>query len=167
MASRDRACPRVPDKAFYARKFWGWDMATAAARPQKDLGPDWRDRLRDSMRRFAVRSCGAALVGLSLAGAVALASHSATDPSFSTAAAGPSETWLGTAGAYGSDIALLLLGLGCVLLLPVVAVAGLRMLRLEERGRTGRSLLLACLAAVLIGIALSLANDSPVSGLPA
>ena len=44
-------------------------MATVAARaPKRDLAPDWRDALRASMRRFAVRTWGALLIGVSLAG---------------------------------------------------------------------------------------------------
>ena len=141
-------------------------MATAAARPAKDLGPDWRDRLRESFRRLAVRTWGLLLIAASIAGAIALASHSTTDPSFTTAAGGPPENWLGTFGAYVTDFALLLLGVGCVLLLPVIAIAGLRMVRLERPGRTGRALLLAGVAAILIGIALGLTSGSAVSGLP-
>ena len=65
-------------------------MATAAARPRKrDLARDWRDALRASVRRFAMRSWGAILVGLSLALARARGSHSTTDPYFSTAPARP------------------------------------------------------------------------------
>ncbi len=141
-------------------------MATAAARPAKDLGPDWRDRLRESMRRLFVRSVGVALIAASILGAVALASHSSTDPSFTTAAGGSPENWLGTVGAYGSDLAFLLFGIGCVIFLPVIALAGFRMARLEPRGRTGRALLIAALAAFLLGIALSLTSGSSVSGLP-
>ncbi|HET9811103.1 MAG TPA: DNA translocase FtsK 4TM domain-containing protein [Sphingomicrobium sp.] len=140
-------------------------MATAAARP-KDLGPDWRDRLRESMRRLAVRSWGVALVGVSLAGAIALASHSSTDPSFTTAAGGPPDNWLGTFGAYVSDFAFLLFGLGAVLFVPVIGLAGLRMARLDPPGRVGRSLLLAAVAAMLAGVALGLTSGSAVSGLP-
>jgi S-DNA-T family DNA segregation ATPase FtsK/SpoIIIE len=143
-------------------------MATAAARPRKrDLAPDWRDALRASVRRFALRSWGALLVGLSLALALALGSHSTTDPSFSTAAAGPPANWIGGFGAYASDALLLLFGLGSALLLPVVALAGLRLMRLEPAGRVGRALLVAAVGAVLIGIALSLTSASAVSGLPA
>jgi len=140
-------------------------MATAAARP-KDLGPDWRDRLRDSLRRLAWRIWGAVLIATSVAGAVALASHSSTDPSFTTAAGGPPENWLGAFGAFASDMALLAFGIGCVLFLPVIGLAGLRLVRLDPPGRTGRALFYAALAAVLIGIALSLTSGSAVSGLP-
>jgi S-DNA-T family DNA segregation ATPase FtsK/SpoIIIE len=49
----------------------------------------------------------------------------------------------------------------------VVAVAGLRMIRLEPAGRIGRGLFLAAGAALLFGIALGLTSASSVSGLPA
>ena len=123
-------------------------------------------RCGQAVRRFAVRSWGALLVGLSLAALVALATHSPTDPSLSTAAGGPPANWLGASGAYFSDALLLLFGLGAVLFLPVIAIAGLRMLRLEPAGRIGRGLLLAAIGAVLIGIALGLTSGSAVSGLP-
>src|SRR6476660_2389247 len=143
-------------------------MATVATRAAKrDLAPDWRDALREAVRRFAVRSWGVLLVGLSLGGAVALATHDTNDPSLSTAAGGPPTNWLGAFGAYSSDSLLLLFGLGAVFLLPVVAIAGLRMIRLMPAGRIGRGLLLAAVGAVLLGIALGLTSASSVSGLPA
>ena len=143
-------------------------MATAAARtPRRELAPDWRDALRVAVRRFLVRSWGALLVGIAIAGALALATHSQTDPSLSTAAGGPPANWLGMPGAYFSDALLLIFGMGAILLLPVIAIAGLRMLRLEPAGRTGRGLLLAAIGAILIGVALSLTSGSAVSGLPA
>jgi S-DNA-T family DNA segregation ATPase FtsK/SpoIIIE len=143
-------------------------MATVATRaPKRELAPDWRDALRDAVRRFAVRSLGTLLVGAAAACAVMLATHDPNDPSLSTAAGGPPSNWLGSVGAYLSDALLLLFGLGSVLFLPVVAVAGLRLLRLEPAGRLGRGLLLAAAGAVLLGIALGLTSASAVSGLPA
>jgi S-DNA-T family DNA segregation ATPase FtsK/SpoIIIE len=143
-------------------------MATVATRaPKRDLAPDWRDALRDTVRRFAVRSWGALLVAVSLAGAIALATHNPNDPSLSTAAGGPPTNWLGSSGAYLSDGLLLFFGLGAALFMPVVAIAGLRMLRLEPAGRTGRGLFLAAIGAILLGVALGLTSGSSVSGLPA
>ncbi len=142
-------------------------MASVAARaPKRDLAPDWRDALREALRRLAVRTWGALLLGVGLGGAVALASHSGTDPSLTTAAGGPPANWLGGPGAFASDVLLTLFGLGAALLLPVIALAGLRMLRLEPAGRIGRGLLLASVGAVLIGTALGLTSGSAVSGLP-
>src|SRR4051794_987406 len=57
-------------------------------------------------------------------------------------------------------------GLGSILFLPIIALAGLRMLRLQPAGRVTRGLLLAAIGAVLIGIALGLTSGSAVSGLP-
>src|SRR6476646_2856728 len=112
-------------------------MATVAARaPKRELAPDWRDGLRAAIRRLAVRCWGAILIALSFAGAIAVATHNPTDPSLSTAAGGPPSNWLGSTGAYFSDALLLLFGIGSALFVPVTAVAGLRMLRLEPAGRT-------------------------------
>src|SRR6478672_13539658 len=119
-------------------------MATVATRaPKRELAPDWREALREAVRRFAVRSWGLVLLAVSLAGAVALVTHNLNDPSLSTAAGGPPTNWLGSFGAYSSDALLLLFGLGSALFLPVIAVAGLRMLRLEPAGRIGRGMVLA------------------------
>ncbi len=153
---------------FTAGSTWGWEMATVAVRaPKRELAPDWRDALREAVRRFAIRTWGLLLVAVSVAGAVALGSHNPNDPSLSTAAGGPPTNWLGSGGAYFSDALLLLFGLGSALFMPVIALAGLRMLRLQPTGRIGRGLLLAAVGAILIGIALSLTSGSSVSGLPA
>jgi S-DNA-T family DNA segregation ATPase FtsK/SpoIIIE len=142
-------------------------MATAAARASKELGPDWRDRLRESMRRLARRTVGMALIAVALAGAAALISHSSTDSSFTTAAGGQPDNWLGPVGAYTSDLALLVFGIGSLLFLPLIGLAGLRMVRLAPQERPARAFLLAAAAAIVIGIALSLTSGSAVSGLPA
>jgi S-DNA-T family DNA segregation ATPase FtsK/SpoIIIE len=142
-------------------------MATVAARaPKRDLAPDWRDALRAAIKRFVVRAWGALLIGISLGGAIALATHSPNDPSFSTAAGGPPTNWLGSSGAYASDALLLLFGLGSIFFLPIIALAGLRMIRLEPAGRIGRGMFLAAVGAILVGVALSMFSGSAVSGLP-
>ncbi|MEO7787765.1 MAG: DNA translocase FtsK 4TM domain-containing protein [Sphingomicrobium sp.] len=143
-------------------------MATVAQRAQKrDLGPDWRDTLAASVRRFARRSMGAVLVGLAVALGIALATHNSTDPSFTTAAGGPPVNWLGGFGAYASDLLLLLFGPGAVLFLPVIALAGIRMMREVPGGRFARALIVATLGVLLVGVALGLMRGSTVSGLPA
>jgi S-DNA-T family DNA segregation ATPase FtsK/SpoIIIE len=142
-------------------------MATVATRaPKRDLAPDWREALATAVRRFVIRSWGAMLILLSIAAAIALATHNPTDPSLSTAAGGPPANWIGSPGAYFSDVLLLLFGIGSALFVPVIAVAGLRMLRLEPTGHTGRGLLVAAIGAVLLGTALGLTSGSAVSGLP-
>ena len=142
-------------------------MATAAVRTHKrELEPHWRDALRASVKRLALRTWGAVLLGLSIATAVSLATHHTTDPSFSTAAGGPPANWIGTFGAYASDALLLLFGMGAVLFIPVIALAGTRLMRLEPTGRVWRALFVAGAGAILTGVALSLTSASSVSGLP-
>ncbi|MEO5640254.1 MAG: DNA translocase FtsK 4TM domain-containing protein [Sphingomicrobium sp.] len=143
-------------------------MATVAQRAQKrDLGPDWRDTLAASVRGFAWRSIGAMLVALSIALGLAMATHSSTDPSFTTAAGGPPVNWLGGFGAYASDLLLLLFGPGAALFLPIIALFGLRMVRQVQHGRLARALLVASVGVLLVGVALGLLRGSTVSGLPA
>ena len=144
-------------------------MATAAARaPKRDLAPDWRDALRASMQRLRRAHLGRAAGRLSASpAAVALATHSPTDPSLSTAAGGPPANWLGSVGAYASDALLLLFGLGCG-----AVPAGDRARRPPDDAAASRpagsaaALLVAAIGAVLIGIALGLTSGSAVSGLP-
>ncbi|MEO6359404.1 MAG: DNA translocase FtsK, partial [Sphingomicrobium sp.] len=64
------------------------------------------------------------------------------------------------------DVLLLLFGLGSILFLPTIALAGIRLIRLRPKGRLSRASLVAALAAILFGIAASLASASSVSGLP-
>ncbi len=143
-------------------------MATAAQRAQKkDLGPDWRDTLSASIRSFVRKTFGVALVGLAIALGIALITHSSVDPSLTTAAGGPPTNWLGGFGAYTSDALLFLFGPAAGLFLPLIALAGLRMVRGAEAGRIGRAMLVAALGVGLIGIALGLYAGSAVSGLPA
>ncbi|WP_037498722.1 DNA translocase FtsK [Sphingomonas jaspsi] len=143
-------------------------MATAAQRAQKkDLGPDWRETLAVGIRNFLRKSFGAALIALSVALGVALITHNSVDPSLTTAAGGPPTNWLGSFGAYASDALLFLFGIGAVLFLPLIALRGLRFMRGAENPRFGRSLLLASLGVLLIGVAMGLYAGSAVPGLPA
>ena len=118
-------------------------------------------------RMFTVRTVGTLLLALSVALAVALATHSSVDPSFSTAAGGPPVNWVGTPGAYASDLLLMLFGPAAALFLPGLALAGLRMMRGDGAGRLGRSLLVTTIGILLAGIALAMIRDTAVSGLPA
>jgi len=143
-------------------------MATAAQRAQKkDLGPDWRETLSASIRGFVRKTFGVALVALAVALGVALVTHSSVDPSLTTAAGGPPTNWLGSFGAYSSDALLFLFGPAAGLFLPLIALAGFRMIRGSGAGRIGRALLVAAVGVGLIGIALGLYAGSAVSGLPA
>ncbi|MEO6359160.1 MAG: DNA translocase FtsK 4TM domain-containing protein, partial [Sphingomicrobium sp.] len=119
-------------------------MATVATQARKrDLEPHWRDALRSTAARFATRCGGALLIALAVALGIALATHSSTDDAVMTAAGGPPANWLGGAGAYTSDVLLLLFGLGSILFLPTIALAGIRLIRLRPKGRLSRASLVA------------------------
>jgi S-DNA-T family DNA segregation ATPase FtsK/SpoIIIE len=143
-------------------------MATAAERARKrDPGPDWREKLRDSLRLMGMRVLGMVLAGGSIALALGLATHDPVDPSLSTAAGGPPVNWVGSFGSYSSDLLLMLFGMASVLMLPVLAIAGVRLLRGESAGRLGRALLVSAAGMILVGVALGMMSDSSVTGLPA
>ena len=142
-------------------------MASAAQRvPRRDLEPHWRDKLADSVRRFARRSTGAILLALGVGLGLALITYSSVDPSLTTAAGGPPTNWLGAAGAYSSDLLLLLFGPAAALFLPLLALTGVRLLREVDGGRLGRATLVALGGVLLLGLAAALFAGTAVSGLP-
>ncbi|MGI8931176.1 MAG: DNA translocase FtsK 4TM domain-containing protein, partial [Sphingomicrobium sp.] len=142
-------------------------MASAAQRsPKRDLEPHWRDKLADSLRRFARRSTGALLVALGVGLALAMITYSSVDPSLTTAAGGPPTNWLGAAGAYSSDLLLLLFGPAAALFLPLLIITGVRLLREVDGGRLGRAVLVALIGVLLLGLSAALFAGTAVSGLP-
>ncbi|MEB3416098.1 DNA translocase FtsK 4TM domain-containing protein [Alteriqipengyuania sp. WL0013] len=82
---------------------------------------DWRAAFRASLRRAGQMAGAGALVLAMLFLGLALASYTQTDPSGSTAASGDDvRNWMGIAGAWASERALLLFGVPAVLLLPLL-----------------------------------------------
>jgi DNA segregation ATPase FtsK/SpoIIIE, S-DNA-T family len=143
-------------------------MATKAAGTSRDTRlAGWRDGVKRALRRTWLVLSGAVLiVGASLAGA-ALATYEPTDPSFSTAAAGPALNWMGGTGAYAADLLLMLWGPPAALLIPLVILFGLRIARGTELGRWKRALFLTIGGIILIGTAGALLFGGAVNGLPA
>jgi DNA segregation ATPase FtsK/SpoIIIE, S-DNA-T family len=99
--------------------------------------------------------------------ALALISYHPTDPSLNTAAAGPVKNWIGAPGAWAADLLLSLFGPAAALLLPLLALRGLRVSRGVGAGRWARALLLTTLGIVLLGAAAGLVAGGAVNGLPA
>ena len=85
------------------------------------------DNLRGAVRRRLGELVGLALIVLSITAAVALASWSVQDPSFSHATNAPVRNLLGRPGAIASDLLIQLFGLAASLLVLPVAIGGWRL----------------------------------------
>jgi S-DNA-T family DNA segregation ATPase FtsK/SpoIIIE len=86
------------------------------------------DDLRAALRRRVQEMMGAALLGVAGIAAVALATWSVQDPSFSHATNAPVRNMLGLIGAASADLMMQILGLATVALLFPVASWGWRLL---------------------------------------
>lgn len=93
---------------------------------------DWRAAMKRALRRSAEIGGAIALLGATLFLALALMTYHQTDPSASTAAAGPAQNWMGGAGAWVAERALFLFGWTAVLLLPMLYVMARKLWRLVE-----------------------------------
>ncbi|MFM5950663.1 MAG: DNA translocase FtsK, partial [Novosphingobium sp.] len=93
---------------------------------------DWRAAMKRALRRSAEIGGAIALLGSTLFLALALMTYHQTDPSASTAAAGPAQNWMGGAGAWVAERALFLFGWTAVLLLPMLYVMARKLWRLVE-----------------------------------
>ncbi|HEY0445058.1 MAG TPA: DNA translocase FtsK 4TM domain-containing protein [Allosphingosinicella sp.] len=141
--------------------------ATVAGTGRQERLAQWRAGVKRGARRSTEVLLGGGLIGGALLLAAALVSYRPSDPSFNTAAAGPVKNWMGSAGAYGSDLLLSLFGPPAGLLLPLALVLGLRLARGAEPGRWGRALALTVFGLIFIGTATGLLFGGAVNGLPA
>jgi S-DNA-T family DNA segregation ATPase FtsK/SpoIIIE len=99
------------------------------------------EHFREIIRRRLSEVAGLALISSALLGAVALATWSVQDPSFSHATQKPIHNLLGYPGAIFSDLAMQLLGLAAILVLVPEALLGWRLLTHKSVGEKWRSLL--------------------------
>ncbi len=108
-------------------------MATRpASASHRGARVDWRAAMKRALRRSAEIGGAIALLGSTLFLALALMTYHQTDPSASTAAAGPAQNWMGGAGAWVAERALFLFGWTAVLLLPMLYVMARKLWRLVE-----------------------------------
>ena len=147
-------------------------MATRAMR--KNGGADWGAAFRRSLRRALQMAGAAVLLGTMVFLGLSLASHTLTDPSPSTAAAGVDiANWMGAPGAWAADRVLFLFGLSGLLLLPLLYVGARKLWRdveeedLDTETRWWRPGAILLLAMILLSTVLSLTFDSPGGTLPA
>jgi len=88
--------------------------------------------MKRALRRSAEIGGAMVLLAAMVFLALALMSYHQTDPSASTAAAGPAKNWMGGAGAWAAERALFLFGWVSVLLLPMLYVMARKLWRLVE-----------------------------------
>ncbi|MFM5924474.1 MAG: DNA translocase FtsK 4TM domain-containing protein, partial [Novosphingobium sp.] len=151
-------------------------MATRpASASHRGARVDWRAAMKRAARRSAEIGGALVLFASVVFLALALMSYHQTDPSASTAAAGPARNWMGGAGAWVAERALFLFGWTSVLLLPMLYVMALGLWRLVEEEDQDlphadhawwRPVLLLMFAMALISTAISLAVEI-VSNMPA
>jgi DNA segregation ATPase FtsK/SpoIIIE, S-DNA-T family len=141
--------------------------ATSAQNGRPGRLGQWRDGSKRAARRTGRFLAGAAICLAALFALIALVSYRPGDPSLNTDAGGPVGNWMGSAGAWTSDLLLTLAGPPAGLILPLVLVLGLRLARGSEAGRWLRALSLTLLGIVLIGAAAGLFAGGAVKGLPA
>src|SRR5450631_4273735 len=99
------------------------------------------EHFRDILRRRFSELAGLALITLALLGAIALATWSVQDPSFSHATQTPVHNLLGFPGAIFADLAMQLLGLAAIMLLLPEMLLGWRLLAHRPVGEKWRGLL--------------------------
>lgn len=135
-------------------------MASRATRQ----GADWRAAFRHSLTRSAQLAGAVLLYAFTAFLAIALVSHSQTDPSLSTSAGDVIDNWMGRPGAFASDIALTSFGWVSVLFLPLTYVFARKLWRDADEdedwgGNWWRTVAIMLLAMALLSTAFALVTD--------
>ena len=134
---------------------------------------DWRAAFRRSLRRALQLGGAALLFAAMLFLALALVSYRQTDPSASTSAGEEIANWMGPAGAWTADMALLVFGLVSVLFLPLLYAFARKLWRDAEEEETPhgmrwwRTVGVLIFAMGLLSTVLSLSFTAPGGSLPA
>ncbi|MEP6786411.1 MAG: DNA translocase FtsK 4TM domain-containing protein [Sphingomonadales bacterium] len=139
-----------------------------ASRSADDRTHAWRQSVRSGVVRSGALLSAIALILATVLAALALVSHSGSDPSLSTAASDAAVgNWLGVPGAWLSDLMLTALGpaIGLLLLMPL-AIARQLWQGASISGWKRRTLL-AVFGIALLATAMMLMRPTAVAGLPA
>ena len=107
------------------------------------------EAIRDGFSRRLAELTGLVLLAASGAGALALATWSVRDPSFSHVVEAPVRNLLGFPGAAAADLMMQIFGVASVALLLVVAIIGWRLMARRALQRPGLRIAIAVLAVVL------------------
>ncbi|MEH3041809.1 MAG: DNA translocase FtsK 4TM domain-containing protein [Sphingomonas paucimobilis] len=127
----------------------------------------WRDAMKAGAKRSGAM-IGATLLFIAMVViAIALASYSPADPSFSTAAGGPVANKLGSVGAMLADLLLTLFGVAVAMLLPLGLIVSVRLWRDVPVGPWPH-MVRDCLIGVLaMGTTLAFVSGEAILSLPA
>ena len=133
---------------------------------------DWKAAFRRSLARSAQLTGAVLLFAFTAFLAIALLSHSQTDPSLSTAAGDVVDNWMGKPGAFVADLALTAFGWVSVLFLPLTYVIARKLWRDADEdehwgGRWWRTVGLLLVAMALLSTTLSLVTDAREHSWPA
>jgi S-DNA-T family DNA segregation ATPase FtsK/SpoIIIE len=104
--------------------------------------------IRDALARRLRELAGLSLMAFSATAAAALMTWSVQDPSLSHATSRAIRNIVGYPGAIGADLVMQILGLGGIMLILPVAVAGWRMLTHRRFNRTGLRICAGILCAI-------------------
>ena len=138
-----------------------------ASRAPAKRTSDCRIMLKRSLVRAGKLLGGVALGLIVIFLMLSLLSYHGSDPSMNTVAGGDARNMMGLPGSYTADFLLWLLGLGVVMLLPLLATFARRLWIDDEMHGWSRQIGQTLAGIVLIGLGLSLlAPEAPV-GLPA
>ncbi len=142
-------------------------MATKA-----NQNADWKAAFRRSLARSAQLTGAVALYAFTAFLAIALLSHSQTDPSLSTAAGDVVDNWMGKPGAFVADLALTAFGWVSVLFLPLTYVVARKLWRDADEeehwgGQWWRTVALLLVAMALLSTTLALVTDPRQHSWPA
>ncbi len=127
----------------------------------------WRETVTAGARRSGSLLLAIGMGVVTLLIALALASYHPGDPSFSTAAGGPAQNWLGSGGAMIADLLLGLFGWPVILLLVLGPMAAARLWRAVSFDRWGRTLWGTLAGVTLLATGLAFVADHAVNALPA
>ncbi|WP_019834225.1 DNA translocase FtsK [Sphingomonas sp. PR090111-T3T-6A] len=130
-------------------------------------GAPWRDKLARVLARSGGMVAGIALIAAAVLIVLALVSYRRSDPAINTDAGGPPLNWLGQPGAWAADLILSAFGPLGGAWVPIVLLAGVRLVRGRDSGRWGRVTLFTILGLFLAGTAASLFREGASLALPA
>ena len=130
-------------------------MATQARRGAGRTGL-FSDQLKRAAVEAGWRTLGLALLLLSIAGALALASYDPADPSLNRATSAAPSNWMAAPGALFADLMLQLFGYAAAFAMPLAALTGWRLTKLQPRPRLGRRIAMTALAVLLAAFALGM-----------